>query len=136
MEDDDHDGHDEEYEGDRSLTPSPPSTIIICEGDTKLFTINGIDLCVPSKLYPTQNVSHCIFDKTWEDVRKLNGVLVTGGMGDFMTPYEWEVWVCGAQLPCALEKSDWVCFTYNELYGVFVPWGYNRALRLVGKCPK
>ena len=65
---------------------------------------------------------------------------MTGGMGDFMTPtcnqHEWEVWVCGAQLPCAFEKSDWVCFTYNELYGVFVPWGYNRDLRLVGKCPK
>ena len=29
---------------------SPRATIIICEGDTKLFTVNGIWLCVPPKL--------------------------------------------------------------------------------------
>ena len=37
---------------------------------------------------------------------------------------------------CAFEKGDWVSFTYNELPGVFVPWGYNCDVRLVGKCPK
>ena len=82
------------------------------------------------KLYPADNVSHCIFDKTWGDVGTLKGVLETGGMGDLMTPHEWEVWVCGAQLPCAFEKGDWVCFAYNELHGVFVPWGHNRDLRV------
>ena len=46
----------------------------------------------------------------------------------------WKVWVCGAQLPCAIEEQDWVCFTYNEFHDVFVPWGYNRELLIVRKC--
>jgi len=134
LEHDDHDGRDEEYEGDRSLTPLPPSTIIMCEGDTKLFTINGIDLCVPSKLYPTQNVSHCIFDKTWADVQANRYIFQTGGLGRKMRGDEWKVWVCGAQLPCALENGDWVCFSYNEFHDVFVPLGYNSELLIVRKC--
>ena len=44
--------------------------------------------------------------------------------------------MCGAPLPCALETRDWVCFTYNEVHRVFVPWGYNGHLDLVVKCPK
>ena len=62
---------------------------------------------------------------TWDGEKKPKGVLETGGMVDFMTPLEWEVWVCGAQLHCAF---DWMCSPYNELHSVFVPWGYDRAL--------
>ena len=122
-----------------ALTTPPPATPpagTACAGDARVFATHGTSLCVPPELYPAPNVSHCVFDTTWEDVRKLKGVLETGGLGDLLVADEWEVWVCGAQLPCALEQSDWACFTYNELHGVFVPWGYNRQLRLVGKCPR
>lgn len=37
-----------------------------------------------------------------------------------------------AQLACAVERGDCFCFTYNELPSVFVPWGYNRELLVVG----
>ena len=107
-----------------------------CDGDARVFSAGGTSLCVPPGLYPAANVSHCVFGQTWEDVRKLKGVVVTGGLGDLLVADEWEVWVCGAQLPCALETRDWVCFTYNEVHRVFVPWGYNRQLDLVVKCPK
>jgi len=75
-------------------------------------------------------------DKTWREVIESKDVMATGGLGDLMTALEWEVWVCGAQLPCALQAHDWVCFTYSEKYEVFVPWGYNRQLGLVMKSPK
>ena len=114
-----------------TTTPSPNATIIICEGDTKLSTVNGIDLCVPLMLYPAENVSHCIFDKTWEDVQANRYIFQTGGLGNKMRGPEWKVWVCGAQLPCAIEEQDWVCFTYNEFHDVFVPLGYNRELLIV-----
>jgi len=116
-----------------TTTPAPS---IICEGGTALFKVNHIDLCVPEKFFPPENVSKCVFDKTWPEVNKLKGVMETGGLGDLMTAHEWEVWVCGAQLPCALQVQDWACHPYSEEYEVFVPWGYNRQLGLVGKCPK
>ena len=114
-----------------TTTPTPP---IICKDNTKAFSVNGIDLCVPPKLYPASNVSHCVFDKTWEDIQANRYIFQTGGLGNKMRGPEWKVWVCGAQLPCAIEKHDWVCFTYNELHDVFVPWGYNRELLIVRKC--
>jgi hypothetical protein len=117
------------------LEPPPPSGTT-CVGKARAFTVDGTSLCVPPELYPTSNVSHCVFDKSWKDVIKLKGVMETGGLGDLLVEDKWEVWVCGAQMPCALEQRDWVCFTYNELHNVFVPWGYNQQLRLVGKCPR
>ena len=89
---------------------------------------------MPPKLYPAENVSHCVFDKTWEDNQANRYIFQTGGLGRKMRGDEWKVWVCGAQLSCALEISDWVCFTYNEFHDVFVPWGYNRELLIVRKC--
>ena len=114
----------------------PPPAVTTCSGNSRAFEVHGTNLCVPQRIYPASNVSHCVFDKTWSDVNKLKQVMVTGGLGDLLVEDEWEVWVCGAQLPCAFEQSDWVCFTYNELHDVFVPWGYNQQLRLVGKCPR
>ena len=97
--------------------------------------MKDIDLCVPNELYPAENVSNCVFDKTWGDVKRLKGVMATGGLGKKMRD-GWEVWVCGVQLPCAYEAEDWVCYTYSEKHEVFVPWGYNLQLGLVVKCPK
>ena len=107
-----------------------------CDGDASVFSFGGTSLCVPPGLYPAANVSHCVFDKTWEDIQANRYIFQTGGLGNKMRGPEWKVWVCGAQLSCALETSDWVCFTYNEVHRVFVPWGYNRQLDLVVKCPK
>jgi hypothetical protein len=98
--------------------------------------VNDLDICVPNELYPAENVSNCVFDMTWREVSKFKGVVETGGLGEMMKKYEWEVWVCGAQLPCAYEAKDWVCYTYSEKHEVFVPWGYNLQLGLVVKCPK
>ena len=109
--------------------------LVICEGNTSLFKVNDLDICVPNELYPAEDVSNCVFDKTWGDVKRLKGVMATGGLGKKMSD-GWEVWVCGVQLPCAYESEDWVCYTYSEKDEVFVPWGYNLQLGLVVKCPK
>ena len=87
---------------------------------------------MPEEFFPGENVLKCAFDGTWAEVRDGvgKGVMQTGGLGKMMIDGEWEVWMCGSQLPCALAKNDWVCFTYNEIHGQFVPWGYNRRLRL------
>ena len=127
--------------------PAPATTppALICEGDTKAFSVNGIDLCVPPELYPAENVSHCVLERTWGHVKenRFNRyIFQTGGLGKKMQGDAWKVWVCGAQLPCALEahdweikkKSKWVCFTYHEIHDVFVPLGYNRELLIVRKC--
>ena len=119
-------------------TPSPaPATTppaLVCEGDTKAFSVNGIDLCVPPELYPAENVSHCMLERTWGHVKENRYIFQTGGLGKKMQGDAWKVWVCGAQLPCALEAHDWVCFTYHEIHNVFVPLGYNRELLIVRKC--
>ena len=93
-----------------------------------------VDLCVPPKLHPAEKVCHCVFDKTWEDIQANRYIYQTGGLGKKMQGEEWKVWVCGAQLPCAIQTHDWVCFTYNEFHDVFVPLGHNRELLIVRKC--
>jgi len=93
--------------------------------------MNGITLCVPPKLHPKQDVTHCTLDKSWMDVKQNRHIFRIGGLGRLMRPDEWKVWVCGAELPCALGTGDSICFTYNEIHEVFVPWGYNRDLRIV-----
>jgi len=120
-------------------TPTNSSSLapaIVCTENTRAFSVNGIPLCVPNDLYPAADVSHCVFDKPWKDVRggSKRKILQTGALGQRMVEYEWEVWVCGAQLPCALEKGDWVCFTYNEVHHVYVPWGYNLNLQIMREC--
>jgi len=98
--------------------------------------VDDIELCVPNRFFPADNSSKCVFDKTWREVNEFKGVIETGGLGDLMIEGEWEAWVCGAQLPCAIQAQDWHCYTYSEKHKVFVPWGFNRDLALVVKCPK
>ena len=46
-----------------------------------------------------------------------------------MIPHSFEVWVCAPPPhPCAAD-SDPVCFTYSEIDGVFVPWGFKSTLQ-------
>ena len=116
--------------------PPPPPPPVNCDVDSSLFKVNDIDICVPHELYPEENASTCVFDKTWQEVRELKGVMETGGLGDLLIEDEWEAWVCGAQLPCAIQAQDWVCYTCSEKHEVFVPWGYNRKLGLVKKYSK
>jgi hypothetical protein len=68
-------------------------------------------------------------------VKENRYIFQTGGLGKKMQGDAWKVWVCGAQLPCALEAHDWVCFTYHEIHDVFVPLGYNRELLIVRRSP-
>ena len=60
----------------------------------------------------------------------MKGIFNTGGLGEMMRPPVWEVWVCVVSHPCALD-DDIVCFTYNEVKDVFVPWGLNSVIRVV-----
>ena len=86
---------------------------------------------MPPKLYPKPGATQCAFDRSWEDVKQNRHIFQTGGLGKKMRLDEWKVWVCGSQLPCALATGEWICFTYNEMHDVFVPWGYNSMLRIV-----
>ena len=85
---------------------------------------------MPNTLYPPPNVSHCVFEGTWDDVTVVENkpLYKTGGLGKMMRD-GWQVWVC-VDHPCATDKKDRVCFTYSEEYHVFVPWGYNSHLKI------
>ena len=113
--------------------PSPPAPIL-CEGDEQTLSVNRMDLCAFSKLYPTEKLFHSIFDQSWGGVEENKYMLQTGGLGENMQGNEWKVGGCGAQLSCEIETHDWVCFAYNECHDVFVPLGYDRELLIVRKC--
>jgi len=129
-----------EDENCQSSAPSPLSTTLsattpppapLCDGATSPFSLAGDTLCVPNNIYPTPNVLHCVFAHTWEDVVKNRHLYKTGGLGKMMRD-TWEVWVC-MEHPCATDKNDRVCFTFDEEHRVFVPWGYNSHLRILKK---
>jgi len=62
----------------------------------------------------------------------MKGMFHTGGLGKKRCPPVWEVWVCVVAHPCVFD-DDLACFTYNEMKGVFVPWGLNSVIRVVKK---
>ena len=108
-------------------TPAP-----LCDGAASPFSLDGDTVCVPNIIYPAPNVSHCVFEHTWRDLRSMQVSFSTGGLGRLMTDSEWEVWVC-MEHPCATDTDDRVCFTYSEAHHVFVPWGYKSHLTFLKK---
>lgn len=78
--------------------------------------------------------------KTWRELAQISaisdnsessvkGSLATGGLGKFMIPGQWEVWLCQTGVVCGgVEQREDVCFTYSEEYFVFVPWGLRSEL--------
>ena len=57
-------------------------------------------------------------------------VVNTGGLGAWMIPDVFEIWVCASTPhPCAA-VNDPFCFTYSEIDEVFVPWGFKSILQL------
>jgi len=87
-------------------------------------------ICVPKHIYPHPEAEHCVFNQTWADVMGARDVFATGGLGKLLRA-EWKVWVCAAAHPCVAREGDQACFTYSERHAVFVPWGFNSALRVV-----
>ena len=106
--------------------PMPPP----CAGSARPLSVAGAALCVPERFLPAPAVEHCVFEKTWADVKANRGVFAAGGLGKMLMP-EWKVWMCSAEVPCSARVGDRVCFTFSERYRVFVPWGYNSDLQIV-----
>ena len=107
-----------------SATPS-----LNCHGDTSPLYLSSSMFCVPNNIYPISSVSHCAIEKPWEHVLKNKHMYQTGGLGKHGRD-GWEVWVC-MEHPCCGEKKDNMCFTYSEVYHVFVPWGCNSDIGLM-----
>jgi len=102
------------------------------DGTCVPFHVSGATVCVPEHLTPAAAVEHCSLSLTWKQIR--NGWsdygYVTGGLGKLMIPDSFEVWLCASSPhPCAA-PSDPVCFTFSEIDGIFVPWGFNSTLDL------
>ena len=55
----------------------------------------------------------------------------TGGLGALMQSPRYEVWLCERGHPCS-GGDDAFCFVYDEQMKVFVPWGRNSQLQLIG----
>jgi hypothetical protein len=108
-----------------TTTPAP-----LCDTGTSPFILAEDSLCVPNVIYPSPNVSQCVFDKSWEYIKSHKVMFKTGGLGKKMR-LGWKVWVCSLSHPCGDDKNDLVCFTYSEFHHVFVPWGLNSELRVV-----
>jgi len=99
-------------------------------GQLSAFYMLGKVLCVPGRFYPSANVKNCDMPKTWKELRlEGKGSHTTGGLGEFMIPYQWEVWLCHTRVVCGgVQQLDEVCFTYSEEFRVFVPWGLKSEL--------
>lgn len=67
-----------------AMTPHPAT--ITFDPVSSLSVAPG--LCMRRGIYPAAKVSHCIFGQTWEDVRKLKGIMATGGLVDLSVAYE------------------------------------------------
>ena len=96
------------------------------------FEVSSTSVCVPEHLTPAPAVEHCSLSLTWKQLRKgWSGYgYVTGGLGKVMIVESFEVWLCASSPhPCAAPR-DPVCFTYSEVDGIFVPWGFNSTLDL------
>jgi len=104
--------------------------VCLNNGALAFATESGRDMCIPQSIYPSPEVEHCVFGKTWRDVLGSRALFATGGLGKRLCP-EWEVWVCAAAHPCVEREDDWTCFTYSERHKVFVPWGLNSALHVM-----
>ena len=114
-----------------TATPATPSDTACADG-MRLLSVAGAAvhaLCVPEHLFPAPEVEHCVFDKTWLDITEQKDLFAMGGLGKKLMA-EWKVWMCAADVPCAV-RGDLVCFTFSERHRVFVPWGYNSQLKIM-----
>ena len=114
-----------------SNSSSTPEATLACVGDASAFFIADKVLCVPERFYPSANVENCEMHKTWRELTLSGELYATGGLGKFMIPWQWEVWLCQTGVVCgAVVHHEDVCFTYSEENFVFVPWGLRRELDL------
>ena len=67
-------------------------------------------------------VSSCELEHSWQELLKDESRFSTGGLGKLMVKNQIEVWVCDNHSPC-LDQQGSVCYTYDEVSEVFVPWG-------------
>ena len=67
--------------------------------------------------------------KTWKNRMAGNTRALQEGMLDLEWLNKWAVWLCQEQKSCSVHGA--LCFTYSEVHGLFVPWGYKRELDLV-----
>jgi hypothetical protein len=116
-----------------AIDTANPSTI--CDNKSSPFSVDGTVLvCVRNDIESSSGVSHCVFEKTWEQlIGSMHGLYHTDGLGKLMTVKQYEVSVCISirEHPCVQDENDMACFTYSEMDNMFVSWQFNSVVRAV-----
>ena len=84
----------------------------------------------------TSGYAHCSIAQTWADILDspdLKKRYRSGGLGKWMVPDEYEVWLCDGYDLChgGLSGKDMMCYAFNEKLRSFLPLGPNSKLKFV-----
>ena len=83
------------------------------------------ELMQAAKNYPTCNCT-----RSWREIRQSKPNTRTGGLGEFMVPGKYEVWMCLQDNLCSTPEN-WFCYVFNEQTLKFEAWGFNSDVKVV-----
>jgi hypothetical protein len=83
------------------------------------------ELMQAAKMYPTCNCT-----RSWREIRQSKPNTRTGGLGEFMVPGKYEVWMC-LQDNMSSTPEDWFSYVFNEQTLKFEAWGFNSDVKVV-----
>ena len=85
--------------------------------------------CVPSGLQQRPGVVNCSVEQSWKEIlsRSSSSRYTMGGLGAFLVEERFETWLCDKSATCLPSEENGVCYIFDEILKVFVPWGKWRC---------
>ncbi|EKX43308.1 hypothetical protein GUITHDRAFT_110724 [Guillardia theta CCMP2712] len=85
----------------------------------------------------TSNSVRCTLAYNWSQIieKEDQGRVQLGGLGHLMQIDRFEVWVCDYDNRCVQQTGDAMCFVFDEVQEVFLPWGLDSQLLLTQQGP-
>jgi len=86
--------------------------------------------CVPPALQQRPGVANCSVENSWKEIlATTKGARYSmGGLGKFLLKNRFENWLCDKNAPCLPSEENGVCYIFDEILKVFVPWGKWRYI--------
>ena len=90
---------------------------------------------VPVEHFDEPRFKRCQTPWTWDNLydgyKESTIDYYQGSLGMRSVPGIFESWACIRADPCALGPTDYFCYVWHEVNGLFVPWGSNTVLGIV-----
>ncbi|EKX38135.1 hypothetical protein GUITHDRAFT_115688 [Guillardia theta CCMP2712] len=85
----------------------------------------------------TSSVVRCSLPYNWSQIinKEEEGRVQIGGLGHLMQIDKYEVWVCDYDNRCVQQEGDALCFVFDEVKEIFLPWGLDSELLLTQQGP-